>query len=151
MVTKQDLLNDAESDRALAAAAQRARDQERAATEERWQRERCAWATTALAGTLGGGLRRWNKTYKAVKLDYSRVWDLKGHEIYDAGFNLGFEPAPDYAPTKVLLAKLKEAGFEARVDSVEEQNYEWHSDADGGGAEPVPGTHTVHYLVIIWG
>lgn len=112
-------------------------------------------AETVLDGELGEALTRWNTSgLKCVEIDGCRNWKIgttwPRDELYGEKFILGFTPNPKSAATKLLLKKLKLAGFNAKVKKEEEGNCESYVTADGQGIQSVPGTHSVYYLVIDW-
>lgn len=60
---------------------------------------------------------------------------------------MGFAPKADYAPTKILMKALKNAGF--KVSTIEEQEHDLEFYGDGEYRNG-PGTHPVYYLKISW-
>lgn len=152
MVTKKQLQQAARKQAQEEAAKKRRSEESDAKWRAEYDAKNADRARTLLDGELGQALVRWNKAgMRQIKLDQCRVWKVEdGNEVYGDPFDLGFVPAPDYQPTKILLAALKKAGYEARISAEEEGNVEFQHFSDGMGPVSVPGTHTVHYLIIDW-
>lgn len=117
----------------------------------------CEHAKTLVKGALGELIEKMDaEGVTDIRLgNHRRVW--KPYE-YNDGWSqayghecpLEFAPVPDKKYTKMLITRLRRAGFSAKVETEDHQNYEYVTTADGYDIEDRPGTHKVHFLRISW-
>lgn len=109
-------------------------------------------ANGLLDGELGEFLRWANKQklrtvflseYKCYKPGTYHPMD----ELYDAKFDLDFQPKPDCEATKILRRKLEEEGFETEIITERQRNYEFYGD---GEMREAAGFYDEYYLKISW-
>jgi len=85
--------------------------------------------------------------HASLQLHKGRVF-AGSSEIYNPSFVLGFDPDPEYRPTKNLIRMLEDAGFQVSVISQEVENITWVNDCVG--FESLGTYHTEHYIVVSW-
>jgi len=165
MVSRNDLLKDdvACVEKAKKVAVQIEKDRKKFAQEMLVKNTACA--EMLLDNELGELLKKMNRgtsffnkkeNGSIIAITQYKVWcrnklgDKEGWiETYE-DFDLSFVPEPNYKPTKILLSKLKKAGFKAKIETIEFDNLEYFVTADGYDARKIPGTHPEYYLVIEW-
>lgn len=157
MVTKADLMKDAADLARKEQDAECKRVVDAEARNREFDKRNCERAETLLDNELGQALRRWNllkdflgEPLRCVRMDASQVFKHSGtdvYELHDEEFSLGFYPNPNEKPVKILIEKLREAGFKAQV--VTEQVENGHYGGDGDWKDE-PGSHDAHYLEIDW-
>jgi len=132
---------------------EKARNEYEQFKREQLRRDEIA-AESLLLGKLGVVIQKCDtENYRCLRLN-GRVIEVRRmgeYTWYSDTTPIPFAPNPDYPPTKILTDKLKEAGFEFELTTVQEQNtkVEFYGDGEYNVVE-VGGTHPVYWLEIRW-
>ena len=125
MVTRQQLIND---NKKRVEAEQRKTEEQRhisAAYTSKQLKEDLKRVNTLVSSDLGNVLLEWNRHgVNSISIQqYQTLAYRKGFwgTLY-SNFRLGFTPNPEYTPTKVLIKRLKMAGFTVKAIVEMEQN-----------------------------
>ena len=118
MVTKAELLQDSKNQE----SQEKADKEQRAKEDDKWIKDYTSRMHEKVLGLMDGELGeflKWANKQKLslVRIEDHRCWKPSGYddgwsELYDAEFELGFAPDPNFSPTKLLVKKLKQAGLE---------------------------------------